>query len=799
MAPDPYKYFRIEAHELVEQLAQAALAAESSADASPTIGKMLRLAHTLKGAARVVRLVEIAERAHAIEDVLAPARGVEAGLERDKVDALLALLDEIRTRLTAIAQVAAPAPAATPTPASPPAALARSASGPAALPGRRSPEPLLARHDTPRPPTPPEGSPAITGALDDDARATPRAPATIAPAAAAAVPADPSTAPGGPSDAPGAPSTAQGAPSTAPGAPMPAGPSTAPGAPEPSAAGPSERHEGHEIDELLDGVGESQAHLVSLRESAAAIERARRLLRTLAGHLDAPRGRDHLAADRALDRARALAAELDAELSLVDRGASRGHEQLDRELRRLRDGAEQLRLTPARALFHAVERTVRNDARAQDKRVRFEARGGAVRLEAAVVAQVQEALVQMARNAVVHGVEPAAERLAQGKPAEARVTLVVERRDQRVSFALTDDGRGVDLPAVRAALRGRARPDAVAAIDALDASGLLRTLVGSGVSTAAAVSELSGRGVGLDIVGDVAARLLGTAAVRTEPGRGTTVELVVPMTLAAIEALLVVAGGITVALPLESVRRAARYGADEVARTPEGDRVLLDGAAIPFAPLAGLLDRADERPPDATWTAVIVEAPGGVVAVGIDRALSAARVVVRALPELAAARAVVAGASLDGAGDPQLVLDADALVAEVQRGRSAEPTPAGQRTPVLVIDDSLTTRMLEQSILEAAGYEVDLATSGEEGLEMARQRRYALFLVDVEMPGMDGFTFVERTRADPELRDTPAILVTSRNAPEDLQRGQQAGALDYMVKSEFDQNRLLSRIRELVR
>jgi two-component system chemotaxis sensor kinase CheA len=186
------------------------------------------------------------------------------------------------------------------------------------------------------------------------------------------------------------------------------------------------------------------------------------------------------------------------------------------------------------------------------------------------------------------------------------------------------------------------------------------------------------------------------------------------------------------------------------------------------------------------------------VAVGVDRLLGTARIVVRPLPELAPASPIVAGASLDAGGNPQLVLDPDGLVAAAQGEGAAEAEPIPVRHPVLVVDDSLTTRMLEQSILESAGYEVDVAASAEEALEIARRKRYALFLVDVEMPGMDGFAFVERIRSDPALLDIPAILVTSRAGEEDRQRGRDAGARGYIVKSEFDQAELLTMIRPLI-
>jgi two-component system chemotaxis sensor kinase CheA len=186
-------------------------------------------------------------------------------------------------------------------------------------------------------------------------------------------------------------------------------------------------------------------------------------------------------------------------------------------------------------------------------------------------------------------------------------------------------------------------------------------------------------------------------------------------------------------------------------------------------------------------------------AIGVDRLLGTDNVVMRALPGFLGVDPVIAGTYLDAAGDPQLVLDPTGLIAAIGRGTPvARGTPTPVRAPVLVVDDSLTTRMLEQSILQSAGYTVDLAVSAEEALEKASARRYGLFIVDVEMPGIDGFGFVAAIRADPALRDIPAILVTSRNAPEDRRRGEQVGAQAYIVKGEFDQVLLLKTIRRLV-
>jgi len=278
--------------------------------------------------------------------------------------------------------------------------------------------------------------------------------------------------------------------------------------------------------------------------------------------------------------------------------------------------------------------------------------------------------------------------------------------------------------------------------------------------------------------------------VTSEPGAGTVFGLDVPVSLAALAALALDDAGVVAAIPLDAVRRALRVHASELTTTPAGPAVTVDGELLPFLPLGAVLGRGSPVRAGA-WSAVVVEDRGRRIALGAGRLLRAETIVVRPLPELAPCDPVIAGASLDADGNPQLVLDPAGLVATCARPL-AEPDV--HRPRILVVDDSVTTRMLEQSILEAAGYQVDLAVSGEDGLVRARATRYALFLVDVDLPGIDGFTFVESVQRDPALRATPAILVTSRASPADRARGREVGARGYIAKGDFDQNALLEQI-----
>jgi two-component system chemotaxis sensor kinase CheA len=248
------------------------------------------------------------------------------------------------------------------------------------------------------------------------------------------------------------------------------------------------------------------------------------------------------------------------------------------------------------------------------------------------------------------------------------------------------------------------------------------------------------------------------------------------------------------------VRTTLRLAPGDLVGAAGAGSVVHDGALIPFLPLASALrPNGSPEPGKRAWSAVVLSSPeGGRGTIGVDRLLGISNIVVRPLPSHVRADTIVAGASFDAAGYPLLVLDPERLLAAVRSFQRTLAPPAAPSPPILVVDDSLTTRMLEQSILESAGYDVEVVSSGEEALEKVRRGRYGLLLVDVEMPGMDGFALLDHLNSDAALRDIPAVLVTSRSSPEDRARGERSGARAYMAKSEFDQGELLEWIRNLL-
>jgi two-component system chemotaxis sensor kinase CheA len=682
-AKDPYRYFRIEARELLHTLSEGVLEVERGRLRPELVLGLLRAAHTLKGAARVVRLPELASQAHAVEDALAPLREPDVLLPDAWASQLLGQLDAMSA---AVASLGAPAP---PTEVGQPRPLAQES-------------------------------------LE-----------TV-------------------------------------------------------------RVEIEEMDRLLEGVTEATVRLGSLRRETQTIDRAVHLADVLVEELARAGLTEALDAPRTSGNTSVVAEELRLAVRSLRRSLSSEVDLVTRELGQVREAADRLRLLPASVIWSPLERAARDAAELVGRRFAFHTSGGEGRLDGHVLAALRDALLHVVRNAIAHGLESEGDRVAAGKPPVGTISLTVERRGTKVAFICRDDGRGIDEERLR---REAVRKGAVSEADAraMSAAEWTALLLRGGLSTTETVTELSGRGVGMDVVRETARRLHGEATIESERGRGTTLQICVPVSLSALSGLVVGAAGIVAVVPLDAVRRTLRLSASDVARAPAGDSIVHEGRVIPFIPLATVLERPQGGDARARLSAIIVQAGSALAAVEVDQLLGSATVVVRPLPSYVRALPVVYGASLDAEGSPQLVLDPDEIVRAAETGRGAVHVEPSVRRPILVVDDSLTTRMLEQSILESAGYEVDLATSAEEALEKARRRRYGVFVVDVEMPGMDGFEFVTRTRADAALRETPAVLVTSRGSPEDLQRGRDAGASAYVVKGEFDQSYLLKVIREALR
>ena len=712
MAKDPYQYFRVEARELLDGLIQGILQLEKGPSTPPSEGvaRLLRLAHTFKGAARVVKQPRIAERAHAIESILATHRDSELPLSKEQGSQLLLLLDEISSHLT---EISSPAPSS---------------------------------H---------ENAPMLSSISDLDRLSADTPLETL-------------------------------------------------------------RVEIQEMDSLLQTLTEAGVQLGALRKGIGTANHLRDLTSLLLDMLAVrpTENRDStstLSSMAGMARARILAEELKQSLDHFQRKLGVNIERIDGAFIEMRDVTHRLRLIPAQTVFASLALSVRDAAQTLGMRVAFDTSGGEVRLDANVLASLRDALMHVVRNAVTHGVESETERIELAKPPIRQIRLEVLRRGSRVAFVCTDDGGGIDVEAVRKAAVSRELISAAAAktLSSEQVIALLGSVGTVGLTTSKEITELSGRGIGLDVLRATLSELKGEMHIHSEPGQGVRIEVQVPVSIAALQGLVLEAGGERVSIPLDAVLQTLRIRDADVARSAEGDSILHAGQVIPFLSLELLLSRLGSGGPNignrvkpGIGSAVVIQAEGQCIALGVERLHGAANIVMRALPSTVEVDAVVAGASLDAEGTPQLVLDPAGLVAYAEGSRgetfNSDAQAHAQRAPILIIDDSLTTRMLEQSILEAAGYQVVLAVSAEDGLAKANAHRYSLFIVDVEMPGMDGFGFVAQTRADPVLCNIPAILVTSRDAAEDRSRGQQVGASAYVIKGEFDQMQLLQTIRTLI-
>jgi chemotaxis protein histidine kinase CheA/ActR/RegA family two-component response regulator len=534
------------------------------------------------------------------------------------------------------------------------------------------------------------------------------------------------------------------------------------------------------LDQLMDGVGELVFDRTRIERRAGELRTVMRELgraRTALRGLVRPRG-DRRIAEIEADLARHVAHLGRATAALLD-----DSEALRRTISVLQNGLTHVRMTRVRWLFQRLARPLRDLERGTGKRVTLQTTGGDTELDKAVVEKITDPMIALLRNALAHGIEPAAFRQARGKPAIGTISLTARHEGDAVFLEVADDGAGIDPARVRASLvaAGRLAPEAAAA--ATDEQ-IVAAIFEPGVSTRDAADELAGRGVGLDVVRENIARLGGDITVSSVPGVGTRFTVRLPLTTAISQAFLFKVGGQVYALPNVHIVETLSVESDGGEAPPS---IELAGVTTPLVSLHRVLGL--EPPVDVRRVPVIaLEFAGRRLAATCDKIIGPREIVVKSLGPLLSPLGLYAGGTISGAGKVQLIFDPAALVeiaypAETRALPATAELAAGEPRPrILVADDSRTVRDAVARMLGAEAYVVDLAVDGQDAWEMLHEVRYDLLVTDLEMPRLSGVALIERVRdengAAPRL---PVLAISSRGAPL-RERAAAAGADDFLAK-----------------
>ena len=476
----------------------------------------------------------------------------------------------------------------------------------------------------------------------------------------------------------------------------------------------------------------------------------------------------------------------------------KSHSTLSRLVSNVTATLQRIRTVPLASVAPQWRRVVRDCARSLGKDVQLQVRVGEAEIDKHVLDQLRDAMVHLLRNAVDHGIEPADERYLCGKPKSGTISLAAQMAGAHVLIEITDDGRGLepDQVAQAAIARGLVSPEQVAGMSEEDK---LDLVFRDGFSTAASVTAISGRGVGLAAVREDIARLQGSYAIESSgPGEGTTVRIRVPISVIATRGLLVRVNRTVYVLPIEAVERTLRTTGSRI-RTIDGSPVLTLGErdTIPLMWMPG--SDGARIPSDTTLDVVVLSF--GVERVGllVDEVIDEQECVTRRLPWNLQRVPGVNGVVVRHDGSVAVALDVQYLLNQAGRGRR-EPVvqdraqDPSRPTRILVVDDALTSRTLARNILATAGYEVDAAVNGAQAWDYLQKNEFDLLVTDVQMPEMDGLELTRRVRSSSSLKDLPVILVTSRGCQSDIQLGAAAGADEYLVKGQFDHEKLLQAV-----
>ncbi|MDP2156706.1 MAG: response regulator, partial [Nitrospirota bacterium] len=463
-----------------------------------------------------------------------------------------------------------------------------------------------------------------------------------------------------------------------------------------------------------------------------------------------------------------------------------------------------LRMIPLSTVFDPLHRLVRDIANSLGKDVEFETEGDGIELDKKMVEKLSDPLLHMLRNSIDHGIEKAPVRQRAGKPQKGRVRLSAAYDAGNIVIELQDDGAGISIAKIKEKALAKKLFDA-AALSSMPEPTLLDLIFLPGFSTSSVITDISGRGVGMDVVKrNIVEDLKGAMHISTKEGVGSTFSIRLPMSLAIMRILLISCHGMKFGITTHYVIEIIKVKADEIIDVVCQKALRLREEFIPIAELEGILNiRSNGHKRQGKLLILIVQVGSEKMGFIVDAILDEEDMVIKSLPDHLKRVRPVSGVTISGRNEIINILNMPALM-DIARSRSAvQPASqteeaAEQEINILVVDDSINTREIEKSILEAYGYRVTIAGDGMEALEMAGKSKYDMVITDVEMPLLDGFSLTERLRSDNVYKDVPIIIVTSREKDEDKRRGISVGANAYIVKGSFDQSNLVDTVQNLI-
>jgi two-component system chemotaxis sensor kinase CheA len=538
------------------------------------------------------------------------------------------------------------------------------------------------------------------------------------------------------------------------------------------------------LDSLLDRCGELssvRSRLESRQQDAAQLRAALTALRAVS------------ASKRPLPRELVSSLEQGVErlcgLMKADEAALR------QALTPLEEDVRRARMFPFAQACSGLERVVRDLAKSQNKAVALVVTGGHVEVDRAILEGLAEPLLHLVRNAVDHGIEPPGERQAHGKAAQATVRIAATLRGSGVEVVVSDDGRGLDLESLKSHVAST-----YGAAEATERE-LAELVFLSGVSTSKAVTAVSGRGVGLSAVRARVESLHGTVSVEFEPGQRTAFVLKLPLTRTLTRLVLVRSAGQMFGIMASNVVTLRRIRAGDTTRVDGRPSIIFDAGPVPLVSLAGLLGLESGAPPsEERITVALLSAGDARIAVSVEEAVAERESLVKGLGRRVLKVPNVLGATILETGELALVLNTAELVRSALRQPQLAQTwrVEAPRRRLLVVDDSPTVRAMERSILEAAGFDVELAVDGQQAWRLLQERGADAVITDVEMPNLDGFSLTELIKGSQRFREVPVVLLTSRENDEDRKRGMMLGAHAYLFKSALDVTELVETISQIL-